>query len=166
MKAPLSIQKDANLERAKKTRKKTPTKTQPQQKTQSIPTKTQKPSITLHHSSPLAFAPSRTKNPSIIIDIALKVMKFSIPFNLRSGDWDLKTLPLNHLSHDIQKTLYVSLKGNPHSLGAAQRRTLPRENLQPLQKHLPSKIHTPQAAGKNGCAEEGTHTDKSWLEAP
>jgi hypothetical protein len=76
----------------------------------------QKPYITLHHSNPLGFAPSRTKTPSIIIDIALKVMKFSIPFNLRSGDWDLEMLPLNHLNHDIQKTFYGPLKGNPHSL--------------------------------------------------
>jgi hypothetical protein len=30
----------------------------------------------------------------------------------------LKTLPLNHLSHDIPKTFYVPLKGNPHSLKA------------------------------------------------
>jgi len=30
-------------------------------------------------------------------------MKFSIPFNFRGGDGDLKTLSLNHLSQDIQK---------------------------------------------------------------
>jgi len=110
-------QKHKEQKRQEKQEKKS-TKTQPQQKTQSTPTKTQKPCITLHHSNPLAFAPSRTKTPSIIIDIALKVMKFSIPFNHRSGDWDLMTLPLNHLSHDVQKTLYVPLKGNPHSLEA------------------------------------------------
>jgi len=86
-----SVQKDAKTERTKKMRnkwkkkKKKPTKIQPQQKTQSTPTK---PSITLHHSNLLAFAPSRTKTLSIIIDIAFKVMKISIPFNLRSGDWD------------------------------------------------------------------------------
>jgi hypothetical protein len=112
------------------------------------PNKTPKTSITLHHNNPLAFAPRRTKTPSIIIDILLKVMKFlSIPFNLRSGDQDLKILPLNHLSHDIQKTFYIPLKGNPHSFeGTAQRRTLPRENIQPLWKQLPSKIHPPTLA--------------------
>jgi hypothetical protein len=97
-------------------KKKAPAKTQPQQKTQSTPTKIQYPFITLHHNNPLAFALCRTKTLSIIISIALTVMKFSIPFNLRSGDWDLKTLPLNHLSHDVQKIFYVPLKRNPHSL--------------------------------------------------
>jgi sRNA-binding protein len=42
------------------------------------PNKNPKPSTTLHHSNPLAFSPSRTKTPSIIIDFALKVIKFSL----------------------------------------------------------------------------------------
>jgi hypothetical protein len=66
----------------------------------------------------------------MIIDIALKVTNFSILFNLRSGDWDLRTLPFNHLSHDIQKTLYVPLKGNPHSLEA-----------QPSVEHCPGRTY-------------------------
>jgi hypothetical protein len=48
------------------TRKKTPTKTQPQHKTQNTLAKAQKPSATLHHSkSSLAFTPSRTLNRNL-----------------------------------------------------------------------------------------------------
>jgi hypothetical protein len=107
------LQKDTKIERTKRQEKQ-------EKNTYKDPTTAENPkhpnknpktlcNITLHyHSNPIAFAPSRTKAPTIIIDIALKVMNFSIPFHLRSGDWDLKTLPLNHLSHDIQKNLLCS----------------------------------------------------------
>jgi hypothetical protein len=85
MKVPMKIQgvykrTQKQRNKKKKKKKKKPTKTQPQQKTQSTPTKTQTPFITLHHSNHIAFAPSRTKTPSIIIEIPLKVLKFSIHY--------------------------------------------------------------------------------------
>jgi hypothetical protein len=49
------------------------------------PNKNQQPSKTLHHSNPLAFALSRTKTPSIVIDIALKVMKFNLSSSFGIG---------------------------------------------------------------------------------
>jgi hypothetical protein len=90
--------------KGKETRKK-PTKTQTTTENPIKPGKNQSKdslNIITSQQSPLAFAPSRTKTLSIIIDIALKVMKISIPFNLRNGDRDLKVLPLNHLSHNIK----------------------------------------------------------------